>query len=352
MPQAKTWAASAVTVKPVPEIQNQVGPTCGLTALSVVMKFWYKLLMARYQNSPMEQPISPLPAARDPKEMSGRERLMDEIRKAGGKPQPLKKSPLPTFLPTMQDIAEKMGSRIGEVAQANVLARIARQSGGFTAKVERWDDTHSMMELIKSHIDRNIPCIIAYDNTDSGDPGTGTLGDRAHWAVIFGYIDTLGTYEVLATHGWGYYYIWAAETLRASNEQLERYEAKAGTWVNIETGGTPAWNLRDKNAPESTFKWDSIGGQARDSTTTAYDLAETHKKPTLKVPNYQKGVYEFHKDPSVTARVRGFAGVDSAQDLKRQLVIVTPVGEADLTAPVSLGGAPPSTTTTGVGQHY
>ena len=210
------------------------------------MHFWYKLLMAKYEKSPMEQPITPLPSARDPKDKNMRERLMDEIKTAGGKPKKLVKSVLPTFLPTMQDIAEKMGSRIGEVAQAHVLARIAREAGGFNAKVETWGSTISMIDLIKNNIDRNIPCIIAYDNTDPGDPGVGTLGDRAHWAVIFGYIPGTGTYQLLATHGWGYYYLWSAEILRASNEQLERYQDKAGTWANIETAGKPAWNLRQE----------------------------------------------------------------------------------------------------------
>ena len=46
------WSSSAVTVKPLPQIQNQVGPTCGLTALSIVMNFWYTLLLARYRDSP------------------------------------------------------------------------------------------------------------------------------------------------------------------------------------------------------------------------------------------------------------------------------------------------------------
>jgi len=327
------WSSSAVTVKPLPQIQNQVGPTCGLTALSIVMNFWYTLLMARYKDSPMEQPIPPLPSARDPKAKSSRERLMEEIRVAGGQPTRLARSPLPTFLPTLQDIAEKMGSRIGEVAQAQVLARIAREGGGFSATVERWNDDESMMDLIRKNVDRNIPCIIAYDNTDTGDPGVGTLGDRAHWAAILGYVNITGTYELLATHGWGNYYLWSAEKLRASNEQLERYETKAGTWVNIETGGRPAWSQRDGNP-------------------SGYKLAETHKAKTLKVPNYQTGKYEMHPDPSLTAKLRGFAPIDPNQDLKRQLVIVTPVGETDFTPPVSIPGAKTNLIATGRGDLY
>jgi ribosome biogenesis protein Tsr3 len=327
------WSSGAVTVKPLPQIQNQVGPTCGLTALSIVMNFWYTLLMARYSHSPMEQPIPPLPSARDPKAKSTRERLMEEIRDAKGQPTKRVASPLPTFLPTLQDIAEKMGSRIGEVAQAKVLAQIAREGGGFVADVARWNNTESMMELIKKYVDRNVPCIIAYDNTDTGDPGVGTQGDRAHWAVIFGYVNTTGTFELLATHGWGHYYLWSAEQLRASNEQLERYEAKSGTWVNIETGGNPGWSQREKK-------------------TMGYDLAVTHKAKTLKVANRALGRYEMHPDPSLKAEVRGFAPIDPMQDLKRQLVIVTPLGETDFSPPASLPVAKTTPTSTGRGDKY
>ena len=331
----KTWSSSAVTLKPLPRIQNQVGPTCGLTALSIVMNFWYTLFMAKYRNSPMEQPSQPLPPARDPKAPSSREKLMTEIRAAGGKPSKLTTSSLPTFLPTMQDIAEKMGSRIGEVAQASVLARIARESGGFTARVERWDSEESMVTLIKKLLDQNIPCIIAYDNTDSGDPGVGTRGDRAHWAVIFGYIMTTGTLELLATHGWGHYYLWSAEKLRASNEQLERYESKSGTWVNIETAGIPAWNQRERNP-------------------VGYNLATTHKAKTLRATNPGTGRPEMRQDPSKTATLRSFAPIDSMQDLQRQLVIVTPLGETDFSPPPSLAATATLRTpaTTGSGDKY
>jgi hypothetical protein len=226
-----------------------------------------------------------------------------------------------------------MGSRIGEVAQAQVLARIAREGGGFTATVERWADDESMMDLIKKNVDRNVPCIIAYDNTDTGDPGVGTLGDRAHWAVILGYINTTGTYEVLTTHGWGFYYLWSAEKLRASNEQLERYEAKAGTWVNIETGGSPGWAQREK-------------------TPVGYHLAVTHKAKTLRVLNPATGRPEMRLDPSKTASLRGFAPIDSNQDLKRQLVIVTPLGETDFSPPASITAARTAPTVTGRGDKY
>jgi len=335
MPVIKSnhWSSSAVTVKPVPGIQNQVGPTCGLTALSIVMNFWYTLLLSKYKDSPMQQPSTPLPAARDPKAKSSREKLMDEIRAAGGTPKKLTPSPLPTFLPTLQDLAEKMGSRIGEIAQSKVLARIASEGGGFSAEVAQWTTTESMMALIQKYIDKSIPCIIAYDNTDSGDPGVGTQGDRAHWAVIFGYINVSGTFELLATHGWGNYYLWSAEQLRASNEQLERYEAKAGTWMNIETGGKPGWSQRDKNP-------------------SGYNLAETHKAKTLKVLNPSTKRYEMRQDPSQTTTLRGFAPIDPMQDLKRQLVIVTPLGETDFTPPVSMTAAKTTPKSTGRGDLY
>ncbi|MEO7965895.1 MAG: hypothetical protein ABIT38_18445 [Gemmatimonadaceae bacterium] len=329
--ELKSIPSNAVTVKPIPAIQNQVGPTCGLTALSIVMNFWYRLLMARYAALPMSQPGTPLPAARDPLAKSMRERLMDEVRDRGGKPAPLKKSPLPSFLPTMQDIAERMGSRIGEVAQAKTLAGIAREAGGFDARVAKWGTEASMIEQIRKFIDANTPLVIAYDNTDTGDPGKGTLGDRAHWAVLFGYIDDGGRYDLLATHGWGRYYRWSAETLRESNEQLQRYETKAGTWVNVRSlvaaqGGareTSDWNQRQRGAD-------------------GYDLVGTHGKSN-KV-KLSDGSYRTTARPLA---LRSFASVDTNQDLARQLVVVTPRGEKDF-SPV--GGIAATTAPSGVGK--
>lgn len=312
------WGSAAKTVKPVPKIQNQVGPTCGLYALSIVMRFWYDLFMEKHKASPLQQPNPPLKPARDPSALSQRESLMKEIRDAGGKPTPYKPSGLPTFHQSMLDIAETMGSRIGEVAEAKTLARIARASGAFDAKVLTWDDSAGMMDIIRAQIDRNCPCIIGYDNTNTGDPGKGTEGDRAHWAVVFGYVEENGVYSVLATHGWGRYYKWVAEDLRESNEQMTKgWHQKEGTWVQVErSAGGPAWDQRQK-----------VG--------TGYDLS----------------VHVGWDGDPVTG-LRAYAPIRKEQDLVRQIVIVTPMGESDLSPPRSLVGGTVTAQTSGGGDRY
>ena len=102
--------------------------------------------------------------------------------------------------------------------------------------------------------------------------------------------------------------------------------------MNIETGGKPGWSQRDKNPSD-------------------YNLAETHKAKT-KVLNTRTNRYEMQQDPLQTTTLCGFAPIDPIQDLKRQLVIVTPLGETHFTPPVSIAQAKTPTTATGRGDLY
>src|SRR5262249_5346212 len=109
------------------------------------------------------------------------------------------------------------------------------------------------------------------------------------------------------------------------------------------------WTAKAGSAPELVVQRTEV---QRTGKTTGYNLAETHKAKTLKVANRKTGRDEMQQGPKEAGTVRGFAPVDPAQDLKRQLVIVTPSGETDFTPAPSLTGVAPTKATTGGGDHY
>ena len=57
-------------------------------------------------------------------------------------------------------------------------------------------------------------------------------------------------------------------------------------------------------------------------------------------------------DPNETSKLRGFAPVDTHQDLKKQLVIVTPLGETDFKPTSPIVSSTPTSVVTGSGDTY
>ena len=91
--------------------------------------------------------------------------------------------------------------------------------------------------------------------------------------------------------------------------------------MNVVTAGKPAWNYQRNK-------------------TTGVDLAATHR-----ARSWVQGRAGWEQRPvQGPVSVRSFAPVDSTQDLKRQLVIVTPVGESDLRSTGSVSTAAPVAT--------
>jgi hypothetical protein len=304
----------AKLVNPIPARMNQVGATCGLYALSIVIKFWHDLLTLKGQ-----APTWKVPETRGATNaLTLKEKLNAEIIARGGDP---KKNPVP-FTGVKQpalnllEIAETLGSRVGEVFDAGDLAQIARKAG-LLAVVDRWTDSGSMFDMIRDRIDQNIPCIMGYDNTDSGDPGDTTHGARAHWAVIFGYVNA-SPKKLVATHGWGNYYLWTAEHLRASNEQLDQF-GKWGTWY------------RTQDPKTGKTGWDGPGvPQNPTAQPTALPASLKRGRP-------KDAVAAFH--------------IGHDLDLKKQIVTVIPPDTMDFTPPVSVTtGAPVGPT--GSGHHF
>jgi hypothetical protein len=238
--QDPTKVVGAILVKPIPEKKPQTGPTCGLYALSIVIRFWHNLLVQKGVKPSFQEP-APRGAVDRP---SVKEQLNREIEKAGGKvpKNPAKFTGVQMPAHDLLQIAETLGSRVGEVLDAESLADVARHAK-LEAWVVRWSKPAEMFPVVRHHIDQNVPLIVCYDvipdrGATQGDPGL-TKGEHAHWAVIFGYVDKAPR-KVLATHGWGAYYEWNADDLAASNAQIDEF-AQGGIWHRAREGGKVVW---------------------------------------------------------------------------------------------------------------
>ncbi len=313
MPQIDdpTAVKGAKLVSPIPALRQQVGPTCGLYALSMVAHFWYDLLTRK--GTPPLSPPKPEVGASGAKSL--KEQLNEEIIARAGKTagSPVKVTVQAAPSGNLLEIAQSLGSRIGEVFDAETLAMIARQSG-FDSLVAKWRSPSDFLDLVKFYVDQNVPPIIGYDNSDTGDPGAVTYGARAHWAVIIGYA-VGGTSRVITAHGWGHFYLWTFDVLERSNAQLDNF-GKWGTWYRTD----------DK---KGKVGWEGPG-VPKTPTSKPSVLPQNVPKPANAVAAFQ---------------------ISHELDLKNQLVIVLPKNVTDYSAPKTSSGLGKAAVTSGGGGH-
>jgi hypothetical protein len=170
----------------------QIGPTCGLYALGMVMDYWH----AKNSNTPT------VLVSDDDLNGKGRqfnfeptsnERILNYVKDAGF-------------------------SKAGEMYDARLLAKAAAHFGYHATYYP-----HVTLQEIYKALDQHHPMIVAFD-VSPPDGEIGFLrGEGAHYAVLESYFDDRQTRYFVAKHGWGkrVKYIWKADQLLASMNNLQ-----------------------------------------------------------------------------------------------------------------------------------
>jgi hypothetical protein len=182
--------ANAASVGPIKKLPRrvQVGPTCGLYALGMVMDFHHlndaRNPTAWVQDSDEHRPDSHTLPSTTPV------RLLDRA------------------------LAAKYTTQ-GEMFYGDQLAALAREFGYRTRVVNGMT-----LEDIRASLRLRRPVLIAFDVNDNGNPAM-LGGSRAHWAVIHGIGQRQGVDVVRATHAWdGRPRTWNAKQFLDSVNQL------------------------------------------------------------------------------------------------------------------------------------
>jgi hypothetical protein len=168
----------------------QVGPTCGLYALGMVMDFYN---------------------AKDSKNPTAL--VQNGDLRGHGK----QFTRWPTTDDCLLDFAKASGfTAAGEMFTATQLAETAAHFG-YTASTHM---TATLQDLY-AVLDAGHPAIVGFDVDENGNP-TDAGGDRAHYAVIQGYFDDGGERYLIARHGWGVQedHVWKASDFDASWKAL------------------------------------------------------------------------------------------------------------------------------------
>ncbi len=171
--------------------REQVGPTCGLYALGMVLDAWH---------------------LRDPRHATA---LVSDVDLRGkGKQYTLAPTTDVRLLPLAQDLGF---TSQGEMFTAAQLAATARAIG-YDATTHH-DATLADLYRV---LDAGHPAIVAFDVDQNGNPGD-SGGARAHYAVIQGYFDDNGTRYLVARHGWAVQadHVWKAADFDRSWRALE-----------------------------------------------------------------------------------------------------------------------------------
>jgi hypothetical protein len=164
----------------------QIGPTCGLYALGMVFDHWN---------------------ARDPGNATA---LVQDIDTRGRGTQYTRP---PTTDERILDVAQRAGfTALGEMFTARQLAATA-EAFGYRATTHE----HATLDDLYRVLDAGHPAIVAFDVDMNGDPADHG-GERAHYAVIQGYVDDGGERYLIARHGWGVQtdHVWRARDFEAS----------------------------------------------------------------------------------------------------------------------------------------
>jgi hypothetical protein len=169
----------------------QIGPTCGLYALGMVMDLWNE---------------------RDPKNPTA---LVQQKDDAGFGKQWTR---APTTQQRILDVALAEGfTARGEMFTATQLATTATRFG-YTASTHE----HATLDDLYAVLDAGHPAIVGFDVDYNGNP-TDNGGERAHYAVIEGWFEENGERYLVARHGWGVQkdHVWRAADFDASWRALQ-----------------------------------------------------------------------------------------------------------------------------------
>ena len=177
-------------IAPVPQ-RVQIGGTCGLYALGMVMDYWHEMNSSNPTVLVSDHDVEGrgIQFNFDP---TSQERILNYVEVAGF-------------------------TREGEMFDAADLAKTAVHFGYRASYYP-----HATLNDIYRMLDQKHPAIVAFDVDDQGNPGL-FQGERAHYAVLEGYFDYHQTRYIIARHGWGKKtdYVWKANDLFASMKNLE-----------------------------------------------------------------------------------------------------------------------------------
>lgn len=179
---------------PVPH-RKQIGPTCGLYALGMVMDFWHE----KDPNNPtaLVQPGD--------RENDGYKHLNFE----------------PTtdrFL--LEEAVAKGYTAKGEMYHGKYTAQIAADFG-YQAGLHR----NATLDELYRVLDAGHPAVVCYDNDANGNPGQ-SGGHKAHYAVIQGYFDHEGERYLVVKHSW-----------RRTSDRVWRAQDFFDSWSQMNTTG-------------------------------------------------------------------------------------------------------------------
>lgn len=182
--------ASRSKTAPVPQ-RVQIGGTCGLYALGMVMDYWHTVSSSNPTFLVSDQDLKQ-PGYRFNFEPTSIERILPYV-------------------------LNSHYSNTGEMFDALTLAKTAVHFG-YQASLY----SHATLQDIYAVLDRKHPAVVAFDVDYSGNPAVFS-GMRAHYAVLEGYFDDQGTRYLVARHGWGGKkdYVWKADELLASMKNLK-----------------------------------------------------------------------------------------------------------------------------------
>lgn len=224
--------------------RKQIGGTCGLYALGMVMDLWHQ-----------REPKNPtaLVQVEDRNEVNDPRGFVHFHHE-------------PTDARYLMDVAKDAGfTAKGEMYEARFVADTAAHFG-YDASLR----TSATLDDLYAVLDAGHPAIVPFNVDMNGEAGTPDSGARAHYAVVQGYFDDQGERYVVAKHSWSNTedHVWKASDFFAS-------------WSNLKTTkfyGTPGDGEIPKypelKEPANLDLPDAGGGRSDISKALARTLVE------------------------------------------------------------------------------
>lgn len=243
--------ARAIDPIPAPG-PSQRGPTCGMYAVSFVMRYWQAL--SKNETFPHRAKTAPFPQARS--------NLAVPQQKLGNEAKAHKKleAEKGNFSSLRQYAKFHKLSLIGSIFDASHLLQMAQGAqsqfaGALDGAVMR-STVENFGQIVKEFLDMGVPLIVPYDTGDAAAP-VETGGDGAHWVTLIGYYeDNKQTYAVYYSYG-GFYSALVSD-FGKSNAQLTSNEQRKMTKITVTAHNGAI--LRSDFSSDATIKsWEPRG---------------------------------------------------------------------------------------------
>lgn len=181
-------------------------------------------------------------------------------------------------LSSLRKTAKKEGiTNFGPIYRIQHFSTLAKSTHFTGTKELRLPETEKeYIDKMCQTLDSNQTMIVSADINYDGFPSNES-GDKAHWALVFGYI-YIGATCYFLTNQYGEYYLWNATDLFNSNKNLPTENPTQGTYIKIKKSDYRKVESKSDHSEKNQY---TIDDDLKDFRFTAFAIPALPMRKTI-----------------------------------------------------------------------